>query len=179
MNAMASTFKPHHVDIVKADIYYRRRVHYAMFAALLILFAAVVLFPDALERFVQDYIGASLGRLAEYRAGAPVTADVRVAINIFVLLTAIWGYFFVLMVWVLFIAARMLRAPQWPLPQASVMRDTRVQRGFRLKLKAWLMIIVPLVMIALVTHPVIDLAFGAWEMYTAAYADIRHRTGGE
>ena len=156
------TFNKHRIDIVKADIYYRRRVHYAMLAALLILFIAVVLFPDALERFVQDYINDSLGRLADFRAGAAVTADVRVAVNIFVL-----------MVWVLFIAARMLRAPQWPLPQASVMRDTRVQRGLKLKLKAWLMILVPLVLITLVTRPVIDLAFGAWEMYTAAYAELK------
>jgi hypothetical protein len=167
------TFNKHDIEIVKADIYYRRRVHYAMFAALLILFAAVVLFPDALHRFVQDYIHDSLARLADFRAGIRGATDARVALNIFVLLAMIWGYFFIVMVWVLFIAARMLRAPQWPLPQASVMRDTRVHRGLRLKLKAWLMILIPLALIAVVTQPVIDLAFGAWEMYTSAYAELK------
>lgn len=174
---MLKTFNKHRIEIVKADIYYRRRVHYIMLAALLILFVATVLFPGALERFVHDYINESLAVLADFRAGAPVTADVRVAINIFMLLTVIWGYFFIVMVWVLFIAARMLRAPQWPLPQASVMRDTRVQRGLRLKCKAWLMILVPLALIALVSNPVFDLALGAWEMYTTAYAGLKPTDG--
>lgn len=164
------------VEIVKADIYYRRRLHYVMLAALVVLFIAVVFAPATLTGFVHDYISGNLMKLADFQGGA-VVADVRIALNIFVLLAVIWGYFFTLMVWVLFIAARMLRAPQWPLPQASVMRDTRVQRGLRLKLKAWVMILVPLLLIAAVSKPVVNLAFGAWEMYTASYAELKDRSG--
>ncbi|KAF0191975.1 MAG: hypothetical protein FD165_1309 [Gammaproteobacteria bacterium] len=169
---MAAAFNKNSVEIVKADIYYRRRLHYVMLLALVLLFVAIVFLPETLADFVHGYIDDNLAKLSDFQTGG-VTADVRVALNIFVLLAVIWGYFFVLMVWVLFIAARMLRAPQWPLPHASVTRDTRVQRGLRLKLTAWIMILVPLLLIAVVSRPVAELAFGAWEMYTASYAKLK------
>ena len=35
------------------------------------------------------------------------------------------------------------------------------------------MIIVPLALIAVVTKPVASLAIGAWELYTASYAELK------
>ena len=129
--------------------------------------------PGTLESYLYEYIEKDLARLAELKHGTPGAADVSVALKIMIILAVLWGYFFVLMLWVALVAGKMWRAPQWPLPGALVMYDTKVRRGPRLRLKALALMIIPLIMIAVVTKPVINMAFSAWELYTVSYAELK------
>ena len=144
-----------------------------MAAVLIILFLVFFLMPGTLESYLYEYIEKDLARLAELKHGTPGAADVSVALKIMIILGVLWGYFFILMLWVALVAGKMWRAPQWPLPGTLVIYDTRIQRGVRLKAKALLLMIIPLIMIAVVSRPVIHMAFNAWEIYTVSYAELK------
>lgn len=138
-------------EIILADPVLRRRVIFGLVFLTLPLVVCLLTIRDPFEWLFGDLF-RDIQKLVKTD---PEEARHRLGKILIWTFGFIWLNFAGFCAYCVFLGRRMLKAGRWPLPGARVIRDTRVERGRKLRIRASLIIALPLLVLLPLTYSVL------------------------